>query len=379
MRFLHTADWHIGKKLHGYNLLEEQATIFQQIISIAKEEKVEAIIIAGDLYDRAVPSTEAIQLFNNMMVQLNLEQKFSVLAISGNHDNSVRLETGSPWFTKTNYYLYTQMEQVFTPINLGNTQFFLLPYFEPIAARIYFEDDQIKTMAQAIERIIKKIVQQFDSTKNHVLVSHFFVAGSEKTESETKLTVGGLDAVPVDLLAPFDYTALGHLHGKDALKHPTVYYSGSPLKFSLSEMNQQKGVWIVDSENKPFMPYFRELTMIREIKKIQGDFQTLVDPKFYQTIHKDDYIYLQLTEQAIIPSMMAQLRKIYTHMIKIECLTRKKEVKANEEMLASIKQNDPQKLITCFFNDVIETSLTGLQQDWVKKSLTVIQQKEREI
>ena len=140
------------------------------------------------------------------------------------------------------------MAEAFQPIIFKDTQFFLLPYFEPISARIYFEDEQIRTIQQAMEKVIEKMKTQFDSTKKQVLVSHFFVTGSMKSDSETKIEVGGLDAVPGDLLEPFDYVALGHLHNQAALNQKNARYSGSPLKFSLSEINQKKGVWIVDLE-----------------------------------------------------------------------------------------------------------------------------------
>ena len=247
MKFLHTADWHIGKKLHGFDLLAEQREAFKQILAIAKEEQVDAVVIAGDLYDRSVPAVEAVEIFNEMMIQMNLKEHFPVLAISGNHDSSTRLETGGPWFNQTQFHLNTRLEQAFQPIEIDNTQFYLLPYFEPIAARLYFEDETIRTIQAAMEKVVAKMQESFLPNKKQVLVSHFFVAGSEKTDSETKLTVGGLDVVPTALLEPFDYVALGHLHGKNALQAPNARYSGSPVKFSLSEMTQEKGVWLVET------------------------------------------------------------------------------------------------------------------------------------
>ena len=152
-------------------------------------------MIAGDLYDRSVPAVEAVEIFNEMMIQMNLKEHFPVLAISGNHDSSTRLETGGPWFNQTQFHLNTRLEQAFQPIEIDNTQFYLLPYFEPIAARLYFEDETIRTIQAAMEKVVAKMQESFLPNKKQVLVSHFFVAGSEKTDSETKLTVGGLDAV----------------------------------------------------------------------------------------------------------------------------------------------------------------------------------------
>ncbi len=240
MRFLHTADWHIGKKLQGYDLIEDQRHVLSSILDIAKEEKVEAIVIAGDLYDRSVPAVDAVALYNELIVDWNLKERIPIFAISGNHDSSTRLSAGTPWFSYSNYFLRTQLAEAFEPVEFNNIQFFFLPYFEPIAARLYFEDDSIRTIQQAVAKVIDKMEELFDSGKKHVLISHFFVMGSVKSDSETKIEVGGLDSIPGELLAPFDYVALGHLHNQAALRQDNARYSGSPLKFSLSEINQKK-------------------------------------------------------------------------------------------------------------------------------------------
>ena len=213
MKVLHTADWHIGKKLHGYDLLPDQAYILDQILKIAKEEAVEAIVIAGDLYDRSVPSEASVRLLNQTIADWNLTQQFPLLAISGNHDSATRLATGSPWFNQAQFHLHTRLEEAFTSVEMGNSQFYLLPYFEPVDARIYFEDSELRTIQQAMPKVIEKMQESFDRDKKHILVSHFFVAGSSKTDSETKIEVGGLDGINGKLLECFDYVALGHLHG----------------------------------------------------------------------------------------------------------------------------------------------------------------------
>lgn len=376
MKFLHTADWHIGKKLHGYDLLEEQQAAFTEIIAIAKAQQVDAIVIAGDLYDRSVPSVEAVEVFNQMMIQLNLEEAFPVLAISGNHDSSTRLETGGPWFAHTQFHLHTRLEQAFQPVELADTQFFLLPYFEPIAARLYFEDESIRTIEAAMVLVVAEMQKLFDPTKKQVLVSHFFAAGSEKTDSETKLTVGGLDTVPVTLLENFDYVALGHLHGKDALKAPNARYSGSPVKFSLSEMNQEKGVWIVDTE-KDCQYDFKPLTPLRDIQQLTGDFKTLTDADFYQTVNRDNYLYLQLTDRAIIPNMMNQLRQVYPKIIGLERLYGRESTGNERKRTMAVEQSSPKEMVAEFFTSVTGEVLTDKQMEWTEAGLAGLHQAER--
>ena len=161
MKFLHTADWHIGRKLNGFSLLEEQQDMFEKIMVLAKKEQVDAIVIAGDLYDRSVPSIEAVALFNEMMVEMNIKESFPVLAISGNHDSSTRLETGSPWLKAQNFHLYTQLEQAFSPVEIQDIQFFLLPYFEPFHARKYFQDETIRDIQSSMKLVVEEMKKQF--------------------------------------------------------------------------------------------------------------------------------------------------------------------------------------------------------------------------
>lgn len=377
MRFLHTADWHIGKKLHGFDLLEDQKAAFDQILQIAKTEKVDAIVIAGDLYDRSVPAVEAIELFNQMVIEMNLQEKLPILAISGNHDSSTRLETGGPWFVQSDFYLHTRLEQAFQPIEMDDTQFFLLPYFEPISARLYFENEEIRTIEQAMKEVVKEMTMYFDPEKAHVLVSHFFVAGSEKTDSETKLMVGGLDTVPLATLDAFDYVALGHLHGKNALQSETARYSGSPLKFSLSELNQTKGVWLVDIDVQKLSVEFKEIQPIRDIVQIEGSFKELISPEFYETIQKDDYLHVQLTDRAVIPNMMNQLRQVYPRIIGVERLYGREDQAAKTTAKAGLKKLAPNQLVEQFFSEVTGEEPTGQQQKWIKEQLAEIHQSER--
>ncbi|MGM0123285.1 DNA repair protein SbcD/Mre11 [Enterococcus sp. AZ194] len=375
MRFLHTADWHIGKKLHGYDLLEDQKKSMKDILEIAKKENIDALVIAGDLYDRSVPSVEAIEAFNQQMIEMNLEEKLPILAISGNHDSSTRLEAGAPWFSQTNFHLYTRLEQAFTPIEWADTQFFLLPYFEPIAARLYFEDESIRTLQQAMVRVVSEMESLFAPNKKHVLVSHFFVAGSEKSDSETKIEVGGLDGVPGSMLSSFDYVALGHLHGKDALHQENARYSGSPLKFSLSEMNQKKGVWIVDTE--PTISYrFVELRPLHEMIEVTAAFKELISPEFYQNINRENYLQIQLTDRAIIPNMMNQLRQIYPHILSVERVNGRDEGTKRQTNVQQ-KELSPNQLIATFFEEMTEEPLTEKQQVWVADALQNLNELER--
>lgn len=373
MKVLHTADWHIGKKLHGYDLLPDQAYILDQIKKIAKDEAVEAIVIAGDLYDRSVPSEDSVRLLNQTIADWNLTEQFPLLAISGNHDSATRLATGAPWFNQANFHLHTRLQEAFTPIEMKDTQFFLLPYFEPVDARIYFEDPDLRTIQAAMPKVIAKIQESFDPKKKHVLVSHFFVAGSSKTDSETKIEVGGLDGINGTLLQYFDYVALGHLHGKDALKMENARYSGSPLKYSLSEKDQTKGVWIVETETGEFS--FRELSPLHEIQELQTSFEKLLTPAFYSTINREDYLSILLEDRAVIPNLMNQLRQVYPRIIQVERANGFETAVETRLKTENIKEKSPISLTEDFFTEVSQNELTPQQKSWIEEGLHTILKK----
>jgi len=372
MRFLHTADWHLGKRLHGFDLQAEQQAAYQQILTLALDEKVDAVVIAGDLYDRAIPNEAAVKQLNGMLMDLNLKHQLPLLAISGNHDSAARLRTGSAWFKATDFYLNTKLSQAFTPVVIGDTQFFLLPYFEPFEARQYFDDESLHTVQQAMVKIVAAMQAKFDATKKHVLVAHFFAAGSAHVDSETQVMVGGLNAIPVDLLAPFDYVALGHLHGKDALHADRVRYSGSPVKFSISEANQTKGVWIVDTD--PFKLTFKPLKPLRDVRILTGSFEELTTPAFYQQQAKDDYLSIQLTDQRVIPNVMQALRAVYPHIINLERVNG--PVLTTNTVTQLDPKLDPMTLLTQFFEQTTETDLTSQQQHWAQQALTAAMKTE---
>ncbi|MBO0456570.1 exonuclease SbcCD subunit D [Enterococcus hulanensis] len=373
MKVLHTADWHIGKKLHGYDLLPDQAYILDQIKKIAKDEAVDAIVIAGDLYDRSVPSEDSVRLLNQTIADWNLTEQFPLLAISGNHDSATRLATGAPWFNQAHFHLHTRLQEAFTPIEMKDTQFFLLPYFEPVDARIYFEDPDLRTIQAAMPKVIAKIQESFDPKKKHVLVSHFFVAGSSKTDSETKIEVGGLDGINGTLLQDFDYVALGHLHGKDALKMENARYSGSPLKYSLSEKDQTKGVWIVETETGEFS--FRELSPLHEIQELQTSFEKLLTPAFYSTINREDYLSILLEDRAVIPNLMNQLRQVYPRIIQVERANGFETAVETRLKTENIKEKSPISLTEDFFTEVSQNELTPQQKSWIQEGLHTILKK----
>lgn len=369
MRFIHTADWHIGRKLNGIDLLDDQRNIFEQLLKTVKDEDVQGIVIAGDLYDRALPSEESVDTVNRMLSMLNRELRLPLLVISGNHDSATRLSTGRQWYLSTLFYLNTKLSEAFEPVVIDDAQFFLLPFFELSEARQFFDDVKIKSVNQAMTQIIAKMKQCFDPDKKHILVGHFFAAGSSHSDSETLVNVGGLDAVNVNDLEIFDYVALGHLHNRHAIKNNKVQYAGSLLKFSVSETNQEKGVYIVDTKqmDRKFIP----LIPNRDLIHLTDSFDNLMNPEFYQKIKRDQYIAITLTDQDIIVDSMAQLRSIYPNIISLD---RTQQVKLAKIPNRQTSKLDPLTLLNQYFENVTGHVLSEQQNDWASEALNLVKE-----
>ncbi|WP_242363416.1 exonuclease SbcCD subunit D [Limosilactobacillus antri] len=364
MRFLHTADWHIGKTLNDFSLLEDQQAAFTQIERIAQQAQVDAIVVAGDLYDRSVPSEAAVTELNGMLRQLNLNDHFPVLAISGNHDSAVRLSTGTDWFARSSLYLNTTLAAAFTPVTIKDTQFFLLPFFGIQAVRNYFHDDHIKNVNDAMERIVAEMKKSFAAGKHQVLVAHFFAAGSQRTaDSETLIEVGGLSAVSTAVLAPFDYVALGHLHNRKALNEERVKYSGSPLKFSVSEAHQEKGVWLVDTE--PFAVQWVPLQPVHDITLLKGSFRELVASAKGKPA--TDFYDIELTDRERIPDVLNKLRMVYPKIVSLHRTHQARQLALNrqKQRLAA----SPLDLLSDFYSQTTGSKLSSEQRRWAEEAL----------
>ncbi len=381
MRFIHTSDWHIGKTLNDFDLHDDQWETFLQIEHIAKQKNAEAIVIAGDLYDRSVPSEASIDLLNGMLAQLNLKDGFPLLAISGNHDSATRLGVGSKWFSERQFYLNTDFDNAFSPVQIGDAQFFLLPFFGIQQAKNYFEDESIRTVNDAMVRIVSEMQEKFDPDCAHVLVAHFFAAGGKRTKDvETLVEVGGLNPVALDMLAPFDYVALGHLHNSHALENNArIHYSGAPMKFSVSEEKQQKGVWVVDvAPHQDLAMKWVSLKPVRDIHCVTGSFEDLTaqNDKTKELIpwsHNDFYAFT-ITDTNHIPHLMDALRKHYPYTLSVQrahSVALESELKAHKRLA-----QNPSELLSDFFKITMGKEMSAVQQKAADETLDAARKKE---
>lgn len=323
MKFFHTADWHLGKLVQGVYMTEDQQYILEQFIEAVKIEKPDAVVIAGDLYDRAVPPTEAVTLLNDTLEKIAIELKTPLLAISGNHDSPSRLHFGRQMMKQSGFYITGEITLPFEPVVLedafGEVHFHLVPYTDPSQVRVALADETIKTHDDALKAIANRIVETKDKQARHVFVGHAFLTsnGEEKdntSTSERQLSIGGADQASAKYLADFDYVALGHLHQAHHVGNQTVQYAGSPLKYSASEAKHQKGYLIVElDETGQVTVEKRSLTPRRDMYTVEGYLAEILKHDVCE-----DYVFVKLLDETVVLAAMERIRSVYPNALHVE-------------------------------------------------------------
>ena len=315
MRFMHISDLHLGKRLREYSLIEDQKYILDRILDAADEQKPQAVVIAGDIYDKPVPPAEAVALFDNFLYSLSVRGT-AVFVISGNHDSAERVSFGGRIMDKANIYLSHVYDGNIAPVRLhdehGDVCFWLLPFVRPANVRPYC-DDEINTYTDAVAAAVSRM--DINTEERNVLVAHQFVTDSERSDSET--SVGGLDNVDAYVFEKFDYTAIGHIH-KPQFAGKNIRYCGTPLKYSLSEASHQKSVTIVDMGRKgeteirtvPLKP-------LHDLREIRGRYDELMLKDNYVGTAVDDYIYAVLTDETEIVNGVQKMRTVYPNIMEL--------------------------------------------------------------
>ncbi|MDQ1003238.1 exonuclease SbcD [Neobacillus niacini] len=319
MKFIHTADWHLGKLVHGVYMTENQREALNQFIEIVAEEKPDAVVIAGDLYDRSVPPTDAVDLLDEILFKINVELSTPVVAIAGNHDSAERLSFGSSWYKHSQFYLSGKLTKSFKPVQVNGVNFYLVPFAEPGVVRQLLEDDSIHSHQDAMKALIGKMEEHLNPNEPNVLVGHAFVLGGQTSDSERVLSVGGSGCVGAELFEPFSYTALGHLHSPDAIKHDKVKYSGSLLKYSFSEAKQNKSISIIEMDEKGnFSHRYRSLNPTHDMRELEGHLEELLDPFFYEKQRLHDYLKITLLDEGALLDPINKLRQVYPNVLHLE-------------------------------------------------------------
>lgn len=326
MKLLHISDLHIGKRVNEFSMIEDQKYILRKILAIADDQQADGVMIAGDIYDKPVPSAEAVQVFDWFLTELADRGK-QVYAVSGNHDSAERIAFGAQLMSGRGVYV--------SPVYRGDTARFtiqdaygelciyLLPFIKPAVVRHALEnapDMEGKTLPESYHDTVKLAVERMgvDSSKRNILIAHQFVTGAGRCDSE-EVSVGGLDNVDADVFDIFDYVALGHIHSPQHLKRETVRYCGTPLKYSFSEADQEKSVTVVEFKEKGDVKISTvPLVPLHDMRKIRGTYLEVTELSFYKNTDTEDYVQITLTDEEDIPDGLQKLRIIYPNLMRLE-------------------------------------------------------------
>lgn len=383
MKLIHTADWHLGKLVQGVYMTEDQQYVLEQLINGIEMERPDAVILAGDLYDRAVPPTEAVQLLDRVLETIVLQLKIPVLAIAGNHDSPSRLNFGSSMLKAAGFHIAGELTYPFKPAVLhdehGAVHFHLIPYAEPGKVRHLLADEDIKTHEDAMMKITETIKAAMDPNARHVLIGHAFVtpggeARENTSDSERPLSIGGAEHVSAQHFAGFAYTALGHLHQAHHVGNETVRYSGSPLKYSISEESHNKGYLVVEIDQHGNAAIEkRELTPRRDMRTVEG---LMADIERHSM--SEDYVFVRLLDEAPVLSPMERVRSVYPNAMHVE---RKMAIAALSGESAAVDgraKMDDLSLFKAFYKEVRGTELSPVTEQLFIETLQEIHREEGE-
>lgn len=373
MKFMHLSDLHIGKRVNEFSMIEDQTYILQKILELAEKEKPDALLIAGDVYDKNLPTIEGVNLLDDFLSGLH-ERRIPVFMISGNHDSAERLNFASRILRNNEVYIAGTYQGEITHFTLkdryGPVNIYLLPFVKPAIASVYHGG--IDTYHDAVKVILSNA--KVDKAQRNILVAHQFVtAGNISPEccDSENISVGGLDNVDVSVFEDFDYVALGHLHGPQRIGRDTVRYAGSPLKYSFSETNQKKSVTMVTIDtkkeiNQEYIP----LIPLRDLRQLKGPIDELLNPKNYKNGNTRDYIHATLTDEEEIYDAIGRIRSIYPNVMRIDFDNSKTKPSETAKLAAEdVVRKDPLSLFAEFFQNQNNVPMSGEQKDIMRKLL----------
>lgn len=367
MKFLHISDLHLGKRVYEFSMIEEQRDILGKIIEIAEEQKVEAVLIAGDVYDRQVPPAEAVGLFDWFLTEL-ARRRLSVFVISGNHDSAERLAFGAKLMARERVYVSPVFDGKIEPVLLedeaGEIAVYLLPFLKPVQARQFYPEAEIADYDDAVRVVLEHL--ELNPNRRNLLVAHQFVTGAKRSESE-ELFVGGMDNVSAEYFEIFDYTALGHIHGPQNMGRESIRYCGTPLKYSFSEAGHQKSVTIAELPKKGELHISTAaLTPKRDLREIRGTYMELTDKAYYAGTETEDYLHVTLTDEQEIPEAVRRLRTIYPHIMKLDYDNARTQAGQQATAAEQEKERTPFELFEAFYRMQNNQTLDAEQTAYLK-------------
>lgn len=374
MKFLHLADLHLGKRVNGFSMLEDQAHILRQILAILDDEQPDGVLIAGDVYDKSVPPVEAVELLDGFLTEL-CARGVQVLLISGNHDSPERLAFGGRVMDSCGIHISPVYDGAVAPVTLhdelGPVHIWLLPFVKPAHVRSWFPDADIESYTDAVAEAVAHM--DVDTAARNVLVTHQFVTGGARSGSE-ELSVGGTDNVDSGVFAPFDYVALGHLHGAQHIGRETIRYAGSPLKYSFSEARQHKSVTVVTlGEKGDVQVRTAALTPLRELREIRGSYDELTARSFYEhTTYRSDYLHLILTDEQDVFDAMSRLRTIYPYLMTLDYDNARTRAAGGMSVPAETERRTPLELFEALYQRQNHQPMSEVQREYIAQLMEQI-------
>lgn len=377
MKFLHISDLHIGKKFRETDFTEDQIYILNEIIRIVDDIKPDGIFIAGDVYDRSVPTANAVNLFDDFLTRLEL-RSIRTFIISGNHDSPERLNFGKEIMGKNGIYIAGAFkgkpDRITLEDEFGSIYIYLLPFVKPSIVSYYLKDEDTSTYEKAVKAVID--AAQIDVTKRNILIAHQFVTnqGVEPEQSDSELlSVGGLDNIDVSVFEPFDYVALGHIHGPQKIGRETVRYCGTPLKYSFSECNHKKSVTCIEIGNKGDIKLtYLPLHPKRDMRIIKDNINNLLSDEKYTGMNCEDYIQAIITDEEDVYDPMGRLRTVYPNILILERENARTRINEDSRTSATgdVANRTPLDLFEEFFKNQNNVELNDRQRKIVMEILT---------
>ena len=377
MKLFHLSDLHIGKRVNEFSMIEDQKYILKRILDLAEEEKPDGIILAGDIYDKQIPSAEAVQVIDEFITRL-AGRAIPVFIISGNHDSAERLAFGGRLLNSRGIYLSPVYDGSVTKIPLkdqyGTVWIHLLPFIRPSTVRHVFENeaDLVTDVQTAAETVIRHI--EIDLKDRNILVAHQFVTGASRCESED-VQVGGLDNIDAAVFTPFDYTALGHIHSPQNVGTDRVRYCGTPLKYSFSEVDQEKSITVVELEKKGTVrTSLLPLKPLRDMRKLRGTYLELTDRSFYRDMNREDYIQVTLTDEDDVPDGLQKLRVIYPNIMQLLYDNQRTKTTQEVDAAQAVEKKTEMELFYEFYELQNNQPMTKQQKDFAEQLIREIKE-----
>ena len=378
MILIHLSDLHIGKRVNEVSMIEEQAYILKQILETIDTEQPGAVLISGDVYDKSVPSAEAVTLFDDFLCRL-AEKQQQVFIISGNHDSAERLAFGGRLMKGKGIHLSPVYDGNITPITLtdeyGPVQFWLLPFLKPAHVKRFYPDEGIESYTDACRVAVEKM--GIDPAQRNVILVHQFVTGSSTCDSE-EISVGGTDNVDAEVFADFDYVALGHIHGPQNIGSERIRYCGTPLKYSFSEAKHEKSITVVELGKKgSFQLRTIPLTPLHDLREICGSYDEVTVKSFYENTAVEDYLHITLTDEEDVPEAMARLRVIYPNLMKLTYDNARTRSNAVIDGAVDVRKKSPLQLFGELYEQQNNQPMSEMQSDFMRELIESIWEGEK--